>query len=102
MSENVDHGASAERTGLAWRRTILSATIVALLLVRPVFHRSAGTTAWLIAGLAMAGWAAVLAISFHRQRGLATRPPHPGRRTIPAYALIIVTLAILGGLVVIL
>lgn len=102
MSEDVDHGASAERTRLAWRRTILSATVVGLLLVRPAFQRSAGVTAWLTAGLAMAGWAAVLGISYHRQRGLATRPPHPGRRTIPVYALIIVTLAILGGLVVIL
>lgn len=102
MSDNVDHGASAERTRLAWRRTVLSATIVALLLVRPVFHRSAGTVAWVIAGLAMVGWAALIGISYRRQRGLGAAPPHPGRRTIPAYALIIVTLTILGGLVVIL
>jgi uncharacterized membrane protein YidH (DUF202 family) len=101
MTDGPDHGASAERTRLAWRRTVLSATVVALLMVRPALY-SSGATDWLMAGLAMACWAGVVGISYRRQRGLGTHPPHRGRRTIPAYALIIVTLAILGGLVVIL
>jgi uncharacterized membrane protein YidH (DUF202 family) len=102
MTDAPDPGASAERTRLAWRRTVLSATVVALLVVRPVVHSSAAVTDWLAGGLAMACWAGLAGIAYRRQRGLAARPPHPARRTIPAYALITVTLAILGGLVVIL
>lgn len=102
MTDPPDPGASAERTLLAWRRTVLSATVVALLMVRGVLYPKAGMTAWLVAGLAMACWAGLIGIAYHRQRGLGPRPPHPGRRTIPVYALITVTFAILGGLVVIL
>jgi uncharacterized membrane protein YidH (DUF202 family) len=97
-----DPGASAERTRLAWRRTVLSATVVALFMVRPVMHAEAAVKDWLISGLAIGCWAGLVGIAYHRQRGLAPRPPHPGRRTIPVYALITVTFAILGGLVVIL
>ena|ERR1700754_4111944 len=102
MTDDPDPGASAERTRLAWRRTVLSASVVALLMIRPVLRPSAAVTDWLIGSLAMACWAGLLGIAYHRQRGLGTRPPHRGRRTIPAYALITVTFAILGGLVVIL
>lgn len=98
----IDPGAAAERTRLAWRRTVLAATVVALLVTRPIFDPSAGATDWLLAAVSMAGWAGLVGIAYHRQRGLGARPPHPGRRTIPAYALITVTFAILGGLVVIL
>jgi uncharacterized protein DUF202 len=97
-----DHGASAERTRLAWRRTALSATAVGLLAARPAFHPAAGWLAWLIAALAMAGWAALVALAYRRAGGLADGPPRRGRRTITAYALITIALAVLGGLVVML
>jgi uncharacterized membrane protein YidH (DUF202 family) len=97
-----DHGASAERTRLAWRRTGLSASAVGLLAVRPAFRPGAGVGAWLIAAAAMAGWALLVALAYHRVRSLATLPPRPGRRTVPAYALTTAAFAILGGLVVLL
>ena len=97
-----DHGASAERTRLAWRRTALSATAVALLAARPAFVPGSGTTAWLAAALAMAAWVALIALGYRRVRGLTSSPPQPGRRTITAYALITVGFAAIGGLVVIL
>ena len=97
-----DHGASAERTRLAWRRTGLSATAVALLAARPAFAPPAGTGSALIAGAAMAGWAALIALAYRRSRGLKAQPPLPGRRTIAAYASITVGFAVLSGLVVLL
>ena len=96
-----DHGASAERTRLAWRRTALSATAVALLALRPAFRPGAGVAAWLVAAGAMAGWALLITLAYRRHRGLTEIPPRPARRTLPAYALITVALAALGGLVVI-
>ena len=97
-----DPGASAERTGLAWRRTGLSATAVGLLAARPAFHPDAGAPAWLLAALAMAVWVAMIALGYRRSRALHTSPPQPGRRAIPAYAMLTVALVTLGGLVVML
>jgi uncharacterized membrane protein YidH (DUF202 family) len=97
-----DHGASAERTRLAWRRTGLSAGAVALLAVRPAFAPHPSAVNVLVTAAAMAGWAALTALAYRRARGLAARPPRPGRRTIAAYALITVGFAVLGGLVVLL
>ncbi len=97
-----DHGASAERTRLAWRRTALSVTVVGLLAVRPAFHPDAGPAHWITAALAALGWAAMVAIAYRRARALGKRPPHPGRRTITAYAMTTVALAVVAGLVVML
>ena len=98
----IDPGASAERTRLAWRRTGLSAAAVGLLAARPAIHPDAGARAWLIAALAMAAWVAMVALGYHRSRGLRARPPRPARRAIPVYAALAVALAALGGLVVML
>jgi uncharacterized membrane protein YidH (DUF202 family) len=95
-----DHGASAERTRMAWRRTGLSATAVGLFAVRPAFVPHAGTGSVLVAAAAMAAWAASIAVAYRRARGLQGHPPRPGHRTITAYASITVGFAVLGGLVV--
>ncbi|MDI6097752.1 DUF202 domain-containing protein [Actinoplanes sp. NEAU-A12] len=97
-----DPGASAVRTRLAWRRTGLSATVVALLTVRPAFAPGAGPAAWLVAAAAMAGWALAVALALHRARGLRSRFPRPAPRSVRAYALVIVAMAVLGGWVVML
>jgi hypothetical protein len=97
-----DHGAAAARTRLAWRRTGLSASAVGLLAARPAFDPAAGSAKWLAAALAMAGWAALVGLAYRRAGGLDTRPVPPGRRTITTYALITVSFAVLGGLVVML
>jgi uncharacterized membrane protein YidH (DUF202 family) len=97
-----DPGASAERTRLAWRRTGLSATAVGLLAARPAVRPDAGVPAWLIAALVMAAWTALIALGYRRSFALRRTPPRPARRAVPAYALITVALAALGGLVVML
>jgi uncharacterized membrane protein YidH (DUF202 family) len=102
MSEpdEQDVGAAAERTRLAWRRTGLSATAVAMLAVRPAFRPHPGVVAILITACTLAGWAALVALAYRRTDGLRSRPPQPGRRTIPLYAMITIAIALIGGLVV--
>jgi uncharacterized membrane protein YidH (DUF202 family) len=95
-----DPGASAERTRLAWRRTGLSAAAVGLLAVRPAFAPDARPAHLVLAAAAMAGWAVLIALAYRRARGLAARPPQPGRRAVAACAAVTVGLAVIGGLVV--
>ncbi|WP_250027390.1 DUF202 domain-containing protein [Paractinoplanes maris] len=97
-----DHGAAAERTRLAWRRTVLSASVVGLLAARPAFHPDAGPREWVTAALSALGWTVLVALAYRRARGLGRRPPHPGRRTIAAYALTTIALAVLASSVVML
>jgi uncharacterized membrane protein YidH (DUF202 family) len=95
-----DHGASAERTRLAWRRTGLSAAAVGLLAARPAFAPQATTATVLVTATAMIGWAALTALAYRRTRDLERRPPPPGHRIIVACALATAGFAVLGGLVV--
>ena len=97
-----DPGASPERTRLAWRRTGMSAAVVALLVARPAFHPDAGPAEWLTVSAAMGGWATLVALAVHRATGLRGGTPPPSGRSIRAYALITAALAVIGGLVVML
>jgi hypothetical protein len=95
-----DPGASAERTRLAWRRTGLSATAVALLAARPAFSPAAGPGTYLAAAAALAAWAALVGLAYRRARGLGLEPPRPGRRTVTACAGLTVALAVIGSVLV--
>ncbi|XVV11675.1 DUF202 domain-containing protein [Actinoplanes sp. CA-131856] len=96
----ADHGAAAERTRLAWRRTALSAAAVALLSLRPAITHPGHAGRWVAAALIFVGWAVMVAIAYRRARGLTAYPPKPARRTVPAFALLAMTFALLGGLVI--
>jgi uncharacterized membrane protein YidH (DUF202 family) len=95
-----DQGASIERTRLAWRRTGLSAAAVALLAARPAFAPSAGMLTALLTAVIMFSWATLVGLAYRRARGLEAQPPIRGDRTVTAYALITVLLAVISGLVV--
>ncbi|HET6534007.1 MAG TPA: DUF202 domain-containing protein [Actinoplanes sp.] len=96
----TDSGAAAERTRLAWRRTGLSVTVVALLAVRPAVTDGDGATLILLAAATMVVWAMTIALIYRRTTGLRTRPPRPGRSSVIGCAVLTLTLAIIGGLVV--
>jgi hypothetical protein len=50
----------------------------------------------LVAGVALAGWVALVAAAYRRGRGLETRPPLPGRKTLLVYAFTTVGFAVIG------
>ncbi|HEU4349549.1 MAG TPA: DUF202 domain-containing protein [Actinoplanes sp.] len=96
----TDHGAAAQRTRLAWRRTGLSAAVVGLLAARPAFRPDAGARFVLLAAAAMIGWAALTGLAYRRARDLDRHPPEPARRIVALYAVITLSFTIIGGLVV--
>jgi uncharacterized membrane protein YidH (DUF202 family) len=93
---NGADGASAERTRLAWRRTALTTTAVALLTVRVAVRHGYGPLA--IVGIAAAaiGWLAQLVVAQHRIKAMDT--PRPGNigRTLPAFAAVIMGFVVLS------
>lgn len=95
-----DVGAAVERTRLSWRRTGLSAAAVALLGLRPAFRPHPGVESILIAAAAMAAWAALVALAYIRNRGLRSLPPGPAAPAIVLSTVIVVGIALIGGLVV--
>jgi hypothetical protein len=86
-------GAARERTRLAWRRTVLAGTVVALL-----FLRLAGPAA----ALAVPAWLAVLAVGQRRIGAVGHPRPDPGRWEFRLVALAVVTLAVLGTVLTVL
>lgn len=91
-----DPGRQPERTRLAWRRTVLTVTVVALLAVR------LGGTDPISAGrlLAAAGvlgvWLAMLAVSWRRIAAMTAAAPAPVGWAVPLTALATIGLAGLG------
>ena len=89
-------GLQSERTRLAWRRTLLAFTVVAVLVVRLALIGD--RTGGLLAGLAVVGWLGVLAVDWRRATGAG---PRRGQRwSFPLTALTAAGLALLGVLVV--
>lgn len=75
-------GVPFERTKLAWRRTILAATAVGVLAVR-----MAADGGPLLVAAALAGWVALVALSFGRVRVMAPSRPATAGRALPLFAL---------------
>ncbi|MGV9281465.1 DUF202 domain-containing protein [Streptomyces sp. NPDC003730] len=97
-----DPGLQPERTRLAWRRTTLSGTVVAVLAAKAALHGGATTLSVLAAALSCALWLAFLRIAHGRIRALAAAdrpraltPPHAA-----AAALCTLALALCGALLV--
>ncbi|RGC69857.1 hypothetical protein C5N14_05470 [Micromonospora sp. MW-13] len=89
-----DPGLQPERTRLAWRRTLLALTVVTVLTVRLALTGDAAGA--VLAGVAIAGWAATLALCWRRAVG--SGPVRGTSRTMPVVALAAVGQATLGVL----
>ncbi|MFB7090627.1 DUF202 domain-containing protein [Streptomyces sp. NPDC056296] len=98
-----DPGLQPERTRLAWRRTTLSGTVVAVLAARTALHGGATPATVIAAALCCALWLAFLRIAHGRIRTLAaTNRP---RALTPPYAaaaaLCTMALAVCGAFLVV-
>ena len=93
---NGADGASAERTRLAWRRTALTTTAVALLTVRVAvrdgYSRSPSRAS---PPPSSVGWPNSWSRSAGSRRWTRRRPGNIGR-TLPAFALVIIGFVVLG------
>ncbi|MEU3252014.1 DUF202 domain-containing protein [Streptomyces sp. NPDC006997] len=90
-----DPGLQPERTRLAWRRTTLAGTVVAVLAVRASLRGGATATGAVAAALCLAPWLALLLLAHRRIRALsaAARPAQLTPRHAAAAALCAVALA---------
>ena len=95
-AERDAEGTSAERTRLAWRRTVLATTVTALLTVRLALHDGFAPTGAFAVLAAVAGWLTHLWFTHHRIQAMAHREPAGIGRTLPTVALVAVGFAALG------
>ncbi|MFD9498585.1 DUF202 domain-containing protein [Streptomyces sp. NPDC060035] len=72
-----DPGLQPERTRLAWRRTTLSCTVVALLAVRQALHSGATGPGVIAVALSLLAWLGFLRVAHRRVTGLGSTAPLP-------------------------
>jgi hypothetical protein len=89
-------GAQAERTRLAWRRTVLTATVVGLLAARV----AGAQRAWPALAAVALGWLALVLAGHRRIAATALPRPAPPGRTLLAPAAAVLGYAVLGLLTV--
>ena len=95
-----DAGLQPERTRLAWRRTALAVTAVALLAIRLAVVRVGGPTGWAVAAAAMLGWIGALRVTQHRIAAMSASRPIAVGRALPLTALTIIGYAVVGAFLV--
>ncbi|MFE5091090.1 DUF202 domain-containing protein [Streptomyces sp. NPDC056638] len=76
-ADGRDPGLQPERTRLAWRRTTLSCTVVALLAVKQALHRGAGPAGLVAVALSALAWLGFLLVAHRRVLGMETARPQP-------------------------
>ncbi|MEV4709848.1 DUF202 domain-containing protein [Micromonospora sp. NPDC049374] len=96
MSTVRDPGLQPERTRLAWRRTLLTLTVVALLTVRLAL--TGGPVGAGLAALTILGWGVVVTLCWRRATGSGVPPT--GGRLFALVGLAAAGFALLGALLV--
>lgn len=91
-----DPGRQPERTRLAWRRTVLTVTVVGLLGTRLAIQQPTDTLRLLTVAAVLVGWLAVLLVGWRRIAAMAAREPVPVRWAVPLTTLATLGLAGLG------
>ncbi|MFD4018576.1 DUF202 domain-containing protein [Streptomyces sindenensis] len=93
-----DPGLQPERTRLAWRRTTLTATVVALLAGRQALHSGATPAALVGVALSALAWLGFLLVAHRRVSVLGVARPEPfAPRGALAAALCTVALAVFAA-----
>jgi hypothetical protein len=95
-----DPGRQPERTRLSWRRTVLTASVVALLAGRLAADRSTPAALVVLTAVA-AGWLVILAVAGRRITALAAAEPAPVRWAVPLTAVTSIGYAGLGALLLV-
>ncbi len=72
-----DPGLQPERTRLAWRRTTLSATVVALLAVRQALHGGVTPAGLVAVALSALAWVGFLLVAHRRMLRMEAARPEP-------------------------
>jgi hypothetical protein len=72
-----DPGLQPERTRLAWRRTTLTCTVVALLAVRQSLHGGETGAGMLAVALSLLAWLGFLAVAHRRVSAMGPAEPAP-------------------------
>ncbi len=93
-------GASAARTRLAWRRTVLATTAVTALTIRLAARGGFTPLRAVAIALALATWLAQLLIAQRRIRAMAVAQPRDISRTLPTVALATTAYAAVGLMLV--
>ncbi|MFF1923044.1 DUF202 domain-containing protein [Streptomyces sp. NPDC058221] len=93
-----DPGLQPERTRLAWRRTTLSCTVVALLAGKQALHDGTGPAGIVALSLSVLAWLGFLGVANRRVQGMGTaRPRTLGPREAAAAAVCTVALAVFAA-----
>ncbi|WP_086831639.1 DUF202 domain-containing protein [Streptomyces sp. NRRL B-24572] len=99
--ETRDPGLQPERTRLAWRRTTLSCTVVAVLAVKLTAGDELTARGLIVLALSSLVWVAFLAVAHRRIRSLdAARPVPLSHRGALLAAVCTIALAVLGAAVI--
>ncbi|HEY9374893.1 DUF202 domain-containing protein [Streptomyces sp.] len=75
MTQGRDPGLQPERTRLAWRRTTLTATVVAVFAAKQSIHDEVTPAGLFGAALSVLVWLGFLAVAHRRIQGLGTARP---------------------------